>query len=241
MKNLAIILAVFALTFVISPSAIAQTSKTDVFQLGSQATRIPPPPDFEEAASQFENIKKLMTTTESPLNDMLAVHMPHADCERIRTGWLGPFNFYTKVSVMKEARNQDYSAGSFANLVSSFHKSLPQALDIDSPEMKAIAKRLDKGLSDFSKQEVQVDLSQPINLGEFEVGPDVYSFVLLINLTTRNGESENPSPVLGGVSLVRIKQRVVFVYTYRKYESAADVEVLRDFTKKWIGQILAAN
>jgi plasmid stabilization system protein ParE len=36
----------------------------------------------------------------------------------------GPFNFYTKVSVRKGVREEDYSAERFATLVSTFRKSV---------------------------------------------------------------------------------------------------------------------
>jgi len=233
-----------SILFIASAATIAQTAKTEVavFQLGDQATLIPAPEGFEEAASQFAAIKKLMTATESPSNDMLAVHLPHADCEKLRAGGIAPFNFYTKISVLRDGRDQDYSAARFAELIATFRKSGSQILDVNGPTMKGAAKQLNKGLTDLSKQETQVDLGQPINLGEFDTRPNVYSVMLIMNITiqTRDGKPE-ARPLLGGVSFVRIKQRIIFVYTYRKYVSNADVEVLRDFTKQWIGQILAAN
>jgi hypothetical protein len=243
MKKLAIIPVAFALIFVISASAFAQTPKADVavFQLGDQATRIPAPEGFEEAASQFEVIKDRFTRTEAPENDMLAVHMPHADCERLRAGGLGPFNFYTKVSVRRAVRDEPYSAERFADLVATFRKSGAQMLDVNSPTMKSAIKRLDSSLSDLSKQETAVDLSQPINLGEFDTRPNVYSVMLVLNFKTKSGDREVSVPILGGLSYVRVGQRMIYVYTYHKYGSEADVEVLRDFTRKWIGQILAAN
>ena len=77
--------------------------------------------------------------------------------------------------------------------------------------------------------------------GEFDTRPNVYSVMLLLNFKTKSGDNEVSVPIAGGLSYVRVGQRLIYVYTYRKFTSAADVEVLRDFTKKWIGQILAAN
>lgn len=243
MRTFLIIIIAFAVFFVIRPSAVAQTPKTNVavFQLGTQATRIPDPEGFEEAASQFEVIKVQFTQTEAPENDMLAVHLPHADCERLRTGVLGTFNVNTKVSVRRAIRDQPYSAERFADLVATFRKNGSQMLDVNSPTMKSAIKRLDKSLSELATQEIQVDLSQPVNLGEFDTRPNVYSVMLFLTFKTKTGDSEASIPILGGLSYVRVGQRLVYVYTYRKYVSSADVEVLREFTKKWIGQILAAN
>jgi hypothetical protein len=238
----AMIIRAFAFLFVLSVSAVAQTRKAvDTFHLGDQVIAIPAPANFEEATSQFESIKKHFTQTEAQENDMLAVHLPHADCEKLRAGGFGPFNFYTKVSIRKAVREQNYSAERFANLVATFRKSGSQIMDINGPTMKGIINQLDKSLSELSKQETKVDLSQPVNLGEFDTRPNVYGVMLLLNLTTRTGDREVTVPILGGLTYLRVKQRLIYVYTYRKYTSRSDVGALRDFTKQWIGQILTAN
>ena len=243
MKAPSIIIGVIAILFLVSASAAAQTRKADpsTFQLGNQVITIPSPEGFEEAASQFEGIKNHFTRTEEPGNDMLAIHLPHADCEKLRKGEFGPFNFYTKISVRSAVRSVDYSAERFANLVSEFRKSSSKILDVNSPAMKATLEQLGKNLSELSKQETQVDMSQPLNLGEFDTRPNVYSVMLLVNFKTQNSDGEVSKLIAGGMSYVRVKQRLIYVYTYRKYESKTDVEVLQNFTKQWIGQILAAN
>jgi hypothetical protein len=65
--------------------------------------------------------------------------------------------------------------------------------------------------------------------------------ILMMNFTSKSGDSEVTVPLVAGLSYVRVKQRLIYVYTYRKYNSTTDVEVLRDFTRQWIGKILAAN
>jgi len=236
-------LLIFAILFVMNVSAGAQARKADVatFQLGDQVITIPAPNDFEEAASQFESIKNRFTRTEAPANDVLAVHLPRADCEKLRAGEAGPLNFYTKLSVLRATRAIDYSFEQFETLVSEFRKTESQVLDINSPAMKETLEHLGKGLSELNKKETQVDISQPLNLGEFGTRPNVYSVMLLMNFKAQSSEGEVSKLIAAGMSFVRVKQRVLFVYTYRKYESKSDVETLRDFTKQWIGQILAAN
>lgn len=228
---------------VVSASAFSQTRKPSIttVQLGTQRTKIPAPLGFEEAASQFEKIKSYFTSTEDPGNDVLAVHMPQADCQKLRAGGFGPFNFYTKISIRKGNREREYSAENFAGLVAEFRKSGAKYLDVNSPLMKAAIDRLGKGATEINQEETQIDFSQPVNLGEFDTRPNVYSAMLLLNIKTQSADGEQSVPILGGLSYVRIGQRLVYVYTYRKFESQNDVAMLRDFTKRWIGQILAAN
>lgn len=242
MKAHSIIIA-FAILLVASASAFAQPRKTDVavFQLGAQVLTIPAPAGFEEAASQFEQVKTHFTLTEAPDNDMLAVYLPSADCEKLRAGEFGPFTFYTKVSIRKGVRAEDYPVDRFAKLVAAFRQNGSQILDVNGPVMKVATERLDKSLTELNKQETQVDLGQPVNLGEFDTRPNVYSVMLLLNITTTTADGEATVPILGGLSYVRVKQRLVYVYTYRRYKSKADAAILRAFTTEWINQILAAN
>jgi len=242
MKVLAVT-SCLAILFVVNSSAIGQARQTEVttFQLGNQMTVIPAPDGFEEAASQFELIKDHFSRTEVPENDMLAVHLSRAECDKLRAGESATFNFYTKVSVRKGIRDQDYSAESFADLVALFRKTGSQVLDVNSSTMKGAVQQLDKGLSEINKKETKVALSQPVNLGEFDTRPNVYGVILMMNFTSKSGDSEVTVPLVAGLSYVRVKQRLIYVYTYRRYNSATDVEVLRDFTRQWLGKILAAN
>ena len=242
---LSLIAAFFAVSVIVGVAAStpAQTSKAKpaTFQLGDQVLTIPAPADFEEAASQFEQIKTHFSSTEDPGNDMLAVYLPAADCVKLRAGEFGPLSFYTKVSIRRGVREQDYSTERFAQLVAAFRQNGAQILDVNGPVMKAATQRLDKSLTELNKQETQVDLGQPVNLGEFDTRPNVYSVMLLMNITTTTGDGEASVPILGGLSYVRVRQRLVYVYTYRKYKTKFDAAILRAFTTEWINQILAAN
>lgn len=234
-----------ALIFILSLSAVAQSQSANVlapvFQLGDQATTIPAPTGFCEAASQFEIIRSQFTATEAAGNEMLAIFLPQADCDRLRAGTPGPFNFYTKVSVRAAVRAESYSSTRFADLVAYFRKNEGTLLDMNSPAMKATLRRLNQGLSNLNNKETQVDLPQLTRLGEFDTRPNVYSVMLLMKMTASSGDSVVTTPLLGGLTYLRVKDRMIYVYTYRKYTAEDDVNVLRDFTKQWVTQILAAN
>ncbi|HSS19607.1 MAG TPA: hypothetical protein VLL54_06005 [Pyrinomonadaceae bacterium] len=243
MKLLVRIICASALVFVIAASGFSQTEKVDPtrFQFGDQVITIPAPEDFEEAASQFPTVKNVMTRTEAQGNDMLAVHLPHADCEKLRAGESVAFNFYTKVSARSAIRESDYPAAHFAELIAEFRKTRTQVLDVNGAEMKSLLERLNQSLSDLTKSDAKVDMNQPIYLGEFDTRPNVYSSMILMTIKSNIGDGGKDTVIAAGLTFLRVKQRLIYVYTYRRYESKADIETVRDFTKKWVGQILAAN
>ena len=237
--SLCVSLATLLLGF--SVSAQTHDSKTSSFQLGDKVVVIPDPEGFEEAASQFEIIKKNMSATEDPGNDMLAVHLQVSECEKFRRGEFGPLSFYTKVSVRKVNRTKEETASDFAVLVSAFRKSGADVLDINSPRMKAALERLEKSVSELGNSDSKPEMSQPVNLGEFDTRPNVYSVLLSLNYTFEENGVRKTRPILGGLTFLRVKQRLIYVYTYRSYTSKTDIHVLRDFTREWVGKILAAN
>jgi hypothetical protein len=232
----------FVLFFSIA-SAPSQTRKgaSTNFQLGDQIITIPDPNGFEEAASQFDSIKERFTSTEAPGNDMLAVHLRQADIARLRAGDFPLFNFYTKISMRSANRDVDFSGQDFAQLVARMRKDGSRIFDPNSPSMKETLEKINKSLTELNREETQVGLSQPVNLGEFDSRQNVYSLMLLLNFTSEIGAKKTTTHIVGSLSYVLVKQKLLYVYTYRKYESQADTVVVRDFARRWIGQILAAN
>jgi len=213
----------------------AGTTSTDkiTVRLGSSAVVIPAPEGYEEATSQFERVKARFSETEAPNNEMLAAHLMSSDCDLLRRNQEATMQQYTKVSVLRTAKEEVFTEASLATVVAEFRKNGASMLDPNSPSMKAVLERVAQAL-----KKPDLDMSQPVNMGEFEVSPSIYSVMLLLTYKSSSGEA---TPVLATVSYMRLKQRLVYVFTYRKYSSTSDVEILRSFAKTWTGNILSAN
>lgn len=210
-------------------------------RLGDRTIFIPDPEGFEEATSQFASFKRRVETTEAPQNDTLGAHLPLSDCELLRQGLLPTYNLYTKVSVMKIARELDVSAGEMAAIVDDFRKNLTSYLDPNGPAMKQLDKHLEQGLTNLDSKETKIDFNQPQQLGEFDMRIDVRSFLMLMAFTINSGGTEQTQPMLATTSFVRVKDRVIFAYTFMKYKSKADLDTIKQFTTKWTNSIVAAN
>jgi hypothetical protein len=221
----------------------ASTAKesTSVFQLGNKTVVIPPPVGFEEATSQFAAVKRIFSVTEDANLDLLAVHLPAALMEKLRQGSKEQFSLYTKVSVPKRLREIDTSQTDFSNFVSSIQANATQVLDPNSPTMKAIKKAQDRNLTELLEQEAKIDFAKPVPLGEIVKTPASYGSLVLFKTKTQVGDVLKEVAFVGGLGLVRVRQRIVFVYTYKRFNSAEDIEMLRDFTRKWLDEIVKAN
>jgi len=217
--------------------------KISVFSVsvGDRAISIPPPEGFEEASSQFQRVKARFEATEAPQNDVLAVHLPTGDCNLARRGERPTFEQYTKVSVLRAGRQQSITPAFFAHIVSEFRKNDSTYLDMDSPKMQEMFKQWDRELSKLESKDLKLDLSQPRKLGEFDVRQNVYSLMLLMNLNVGAEGQQTTIPMLASMTYLLVKDKVIFVYTYKRYHSRTDVATLKDFTTKWNNSILAAN
>jgi hypothetical protein len=210
-------------------------------RMGNVEVVIPPPENFEEASTQFERVKQKFTATESPTNDMVAVFLPASICEQFRQGQEPNLTFYTKVSVLKAGRETPFSTEDLASVASEFRNKGVQAMDPKGATMKAQLEHMEQALSNLNSQSTNIDMSKPVNLGEFDVRPNVYSVLLLFTLKITSGSGSSVLPLLAGMNFIRVKNRLVYLFTYRRYESKADVETLTSFSKKWNTMVLAAN
>jgi len=207
-------------------------------RLGTSAVVVPAPAGYEEASSQFENIRIRFTETEAPSNEMLLVHLLSSDCDLLRSGQAPTMAQYTKVSVLRTAKEQAFSQADLQAVVAEFRKNGAAMLDPNGPRMKAVLEHVEQALKKVDSPDATLDMSQPINMGEFEVSPNIYSVMILMSFKTNEGKM---NPVLAAMSFMRVQERLLYVFSYRKYKLRTDVDTLRTFAKTWTASILAAN
>jgi hypothetical protein len=221
-------------------TAKVQPSSSSV-QLGDKVIVIPAPEGYEEASTQFKQIKDRFSATEAPENDMLLVHLPLTDCELLRQGSNATYAQYTKISVLRAARALNVTSAMMTQAVEGLRKSAPTFLDPNSPELQRMERHVSRRLSQADAKETKIDFGKPVMLGEFNVKPDLFSMLLLVTIKGSSGGVEVTRPMLLSVSYARVKERLIFVYAYRKFDSKVDVEPLKLFTEKWTASIIAAN
>lgn len=182
-----------------------------------------------------------MEATEASQNDMLLAHLPVSDCELFRKGSNPTYNHYTKVSVLRAGREMTVSRAMMQQLVENLRKNFGSYLDPNGSAMKDLERKVGQGLSELDSKQTTVDFNKPQQLGEFDSRPDINSFLTLVTVTVNAEGTVQKVPVLATTSIVRLKERILFVYTFMKYRSNADINTLKGFATKWTTSILAAN
>ena len=224
-----------------SPAPAAQVPADSLFHFGSRDVIIPPPEGFVEATSRNATIKKIFETTEAETLDLLAIHMPEEFMKRAERGERPEMNFYTKVSVAKTQRAVDSSQKEFDGLVAYMRANNSKVFDFTSPRVREDLKRQDKTLTELLKAESRLHVSKPLNLGEIASTPDTFGTLLLMNTTFTVGEVTKEKTLLAGLCLVRVRDRLFFVYVYHTFNSETDAHTLREFTRRWLADIVRAN
>ena len=209
-------------------------------KLGDKVVELPAPEGFEEVSQQWESMKTAFTATVPPQGDLLAAYMPVSDCDLLRKGQPPLMPSWAMINIYREASTHVSSKAEFARIVALARQGGDNVFDPQA--IKNGFARVNELLSKTSSQEIKVDLSKPKILAAFDSRPNVYSNLLLLKLRLQADakEVEQP-PILGTMSLVLVKQRIVTVLAYKKIESKNDAETLTRFTTKWINEILAAN
>jgi hypothetical protein len=237
MKNIPLF-AAFALLFAVT--AFGQKSPapaSDWFQLGTKKVRIPAPQGFTEIFSRFDSVVARMKATEDPNNETVTSHLPTSSLAKYEANQEQRLDHYTKVSVSKNLKTTDITPEYFAEVVAETEKQLATLGDPNDQLLKKIEGNSSKGLSELWGKETTVKVNQPKNLGAFDRGPNLYSVLLFVS-GDLNGKKYS---TLTTISLLRINQRLVWVYTYKMDPTQADIAMLKTFTKKWTAAILAAN
>lgn len=226
-----------------------EVAKTASVQLGEKVVVIPNPEGYEEGSSQFKQVKDLFTAIEAPDVDFLLSHLTGSECQSLRNGGQLTLNWYTKISVSKTLRAQAIFNPDMKAIVEDFRKNSGARLDPDGPTMKDLMEKAGQGLTDWASAPVGINLGQTQNLGEFDDRPDAYSVMLLFTYNVDRDGTKWTVPMLCSMTFLKVQHRLLFVNVYRKISSLAAMKTelkpgmaeVKQFTTKWVNEILAAN
>jgi HEAT repeat protein/tetratricopeptide (TPR) repeat protein len=232
-----------------APAKSHEVPKSSSVKLGDKVIVIPDPEGFEEASSQFEKVKQTLVAMETPGSNNLLLFMPASDCERVRTGSRPEFHHYTKVSVLKSRREVTSSNADMAGFVAASRKNGASLFDPDGPVLKRVMENASRQLSDAASKQIKFDVNNSQYLGEFDVRPDAYSMMVFLTYTKDVEGSQLMRAGVASMTLLKIGPRIINVGVYRFLSSPAAVKTelrpavieVKQFTTKWVNEILSAN
>ncbi len=239
MKKLTLSLALFVLlTAAVFAQNIGKAMPPEPplpsIELGGRSIRIPCPDNFTDTTALFPRIAARLIASESPLNDVLAVHVTDDILPQLKNGYEPDLPFFTKVSVLKQLKGVDVEQLEFQALAAEFEKQSPGMLQ---SAVRSNEKVSDDRLSKHWGTKTNLKIGETISLGHFDKQPRSISSMFLMNLEI----FDRKMIVLGSMSLVNVNKRLLFVYVFRIPTSDNDEEIVTNFTKAWTAKIVSAN
>jgi hypothetical protein len=147
------------------------------------------------------------------------------------TGGLGT---YGMVEVPRRAEYADLTSQAFDELANNVAASLgvvTAKVTIDAED------EINVRLKALGGKPLGID--RPEMVGVLFRKTDAFGWAMLMGV--KGGDNDARAAVAMASALIRVKQRAVFVYVYRPYESPETIDYLRKLIDSWMDRILTVN
>jgi hypothetical protein len=218
--------------------SVAQESGTksvpvESFKAGGTLIAIPPPiAEMREVGYDNREFMEVFVPTN---NRLIAAFVMTKDLPKLTKGSDDlMMSKYAMVQVPRRGEYMDYRASDFKEMTDGAKKEFG---DVMNSSMKEAEDEFNRRMKSLDLAEATVSLGKPIQLGCLFSKQDAYSFGMIMPLSMGG---ENMKMGMGG-ALMRVKQRLLFVYLYAEYKDEETVKWLRRATEDWADAILKAN
>jgi hypothetical protein len=166
-------------------------------------------------------------------NRLLTAYVPTQALEQLNAGKAsGGLDIYALVEVSRRTEYTDLTSQAFQKLLESMGPALGK---LDTQKVGDVTEEINIRLKSLGTKPIEV--GHPEMLGGIFQKADSSGFAMLMAV-----KQENRSQTMAmGFAALRVKQRLVFAYLYRKYESPETVNLLRKGLEEWADAILAKN
>jgi hypothetical protein len=202
------------------------------FKAGGVALTLPGPAnDYVEVGD------KLRTTFFELLapsaNRLLSAYVPAQTLAELNSGKaLAGVDVYAMAEVPRQAEYVDCTPQVFDKVLKDNESALGK---FDAKTLGELEQELNTHLKSLDAKPLEI--GHPEMLGGVFQKPNASGFAMLAAYK----QGERSVTVAMGFGLLRVRQRVVFAYLYRKYESPDTVTWLRKILETWCDAILAKN
>jgi hypothetical protein len=231
MKQIAYVLLMI---FVCTLFSSAQTPNR--YQFGDRTIFIPSPDGFANVIGRFPKVTARFNATEDPANIALASHVPESFLPDLEASESIDLEFYTKVSTSRRLRTIPVTLENYKAVVNDLEKNFDTYLDPDGDLIRKVETNSEKGLAGIGTK-ATIRTTSTKNLGFFEKNERVFSAMSEYSANV----SGRMVTTLGTLSVVRVKDRLLFVYVYRMFPDEYAAKDLVTFTRTYTAKILAAN
>lgn len=202
------------------------------FKAGGVTLILPgPTDDFVEAGDRFRTtVFDLLTPS---TNRLISAYAPEPVLRQLQEGKLtGGLPQYAMIQVLRRAEYMDCTPEAFAEVLKGLQ---PALANLDSKIVGNVGEEMNLRLKMLEAKPVEI--GRPEVLGEVFRKTDAVGMAML----TAVKQEDQTVRMVSGMAFVRARQRLLFVYLYRRYESAETVAWIRKTLESWTSAIHARN
>lgn len=233
-------LVVVALQVIGHPIATAASPSTAT--VGGISIILPPPEGFNEPARKFHDLWALMETLTAPGNRLLAVFVSDRDLAREVSGKPAMMNRYFMVQTLRKLESTNISTNEFAKLKNMFKEQQQDLLErhraVTQRNFDSASKELGRKLQDPT---LSLKIGESVPLGIFSEDSSSISSAFITKYSVVTDGKADDVLTAGGMTIVLIKGRIVYLFAYSTYKSSGDAEWVRDATRRWLTAIATIN
>lgn len=211
---------------------VADASPLQSFKAGGTSIAIPPPREMVEVG--YDN-REFMEAFVPVNNRLIAGFVPADELPNLGNMTDGKtLSNYAMVQVPRRGENIDCGSDDFKEAVASIKGEFG---DSESSTMKATEEEINRHIKSLELDKLDMTAGKMMPLGVFFEKTDSYGFGMLMPFSMGGTQFKM---AMGG-ALLRVKQRLLFVYLYAEYKNEETVTRLRLETERWADAILHAN
>lgn len=231
---LPLILLTLPLLLAAQSSTIADKN-SEVFQLGDKTVVIPVPVGFTDVTGLIKNDRNVFRRFDADGENMTYVR--NEIVSQLQADPTISRGFYAMGWIPENRRTTDITAEYFAQVVSGMERNFAASLDPKSKVMAEAKKQATTFAQKNLDPNASIDFNETKNLGFIDKSDHVFSAMAFLSAQT-NGQTKT---TLMTFSVLRLNQRLVWVYCYTGTPTEKDFETLPAFTRTWTAAIIAAN
>jgi len=212
---------------------VTKPAPAQSYKAGGIAVAIPSPATNMTDVG-FGN-RKFMEVFVPPDNRLIAGFLLTNDLPKL--GKTSDGSILSKYAIVEVARHMEYmdcSSSDFGKLTAAMKK---QFGDVVNSTTKKVEEEFNRRMKSLDLNKLTVKLEKPVQLGCLFSKQDAYGFGMIMFVSS--GGTATKMGV--GSALVRVKQRVLFLYLYAEYKNEDTVKWLRRATEDWADAVLKAN
>ena len=148
---------------------------------------------------------------------------------------------YALVEIPHEANWCDAFLSDFADFKAGINREQHTRFSPVKPDIQDAINRLSRNLQTATGEYIGFSPNQPVSLDVFDESTNHVSLMMLMRIRLKTCSKNESSATAGSVTLLHLKDKVVFVYAYRAYTGEESVKALKKFTTDWLARLEKAN